>query len=174
MKVWVHPAFPGRKWDAGTKMDTPTAANADIAANERSLEVVRAALAAVRTDPDAVGGWDQWLLPTSVQGVLDPSGQKSRNDIADIGSLQIKDRSGATVPEAELKRLGFVPDVKDPPEVVKDKLDRLARWIVKENTILRQQYPQARGFSPAATSPAEGFTDAQRRFGAWKAKQGRP
>lgn len=183
-KVWVHPAFPGRTWDAGADMGMSAGANATIADNQRSLQTVREAQRAVRDNPDAFGGLAQWTMPTSVQGVLDPKGQASRNWVSDIGSLQIKDRSGATVPQAELKRLGFVPNVNDPPQVIKDKLDRLAQWIETESRILQQQYPQARGMTvtdeavgPQRATPAaapSGPTTAQAAYEAWKAKQGRP
>lgn len=173
-KVWVHPAYPGKTWDAGADMTTPTAANADITGNERSLQVVRDALAAVTQHPEAFGGVAQWVLPSSVQGIADPRGQNARNPVADIGSLQIKDRSGATVPAAELKRLGFVPDVKDPPEVIRGKLDRLAKWIETESRILQQQYPQARGFSgqePASlTHESDDPVDAA--YQRWLQRQG--
>lgn len=148
--VWVSPGAPGVRVPAGVDAPTPPAVNADITANERSLSKVNEALAAVRANPDAFGGLAQWALPGAVQGVVDPKGQKFRNPVSDIGSLEIKDRSGATVPKAEMQRLGFIPNDRDPPQVIIDKLTRMRDWLKTEQGILIQQYPKARGRSGGA------------------------
>ena len=90
-----------------------------------------------------------------MQGVLDPKGQVARNPVSDVGSLEIKSRSGSAVNAGEMKRLGFVPDIRDPAPVVLDKLRRMRVYVQQQNQGMEEQFPGLRG-SVARETPASG------------------
>lgn len=63
---------------------------------------------------------------------LDPAGVDTRAAIANIGSLKIKDRSGAAVPAAEMAVLRpFIPRETDDPQVVRQKLQGFVQEYAK-------------------------------------------
>lgn len=128
----------------------PFAVVQDLAGNERQLGTVNEALRLLNANPDAVGGPKNWMLPRGVTNFFDREGAKVRNPISDIGSLIIKDRSGAAVTEHEMRRLNFIPNEDDPPEVTRDKLTRLAQYIATKNQQIRDYYA-AQGYGTPDT-----------------------
>lgn len=83
---------------------------------------------------NTVEGWVAGMSPEAGAALLnrnDPKGIEARANIANIGSMIIKDRSGAAVSIHEMKRLApFIPDpYKDNPAEVKRKLGELRKQI---------------------------------------------
>ena len=81
-----------------------------------------------------VEGWVAGMSPEAGAALLnryDPKGLEARANIANVGSMIIKDRSGAAVAIHEMKRLApFIPDpYKDNPAEVKAKLAELRKQI---------------------------------------------
>ena len=103
-----------------------------IRENRSRLAGVEGALAIARANPDAFGLKN--VLGETVMQRLDPEGSGARGEVANIGSLKISDRSGATVPVGEMQRLRpFVPDASDRPDkVVRD----LERFLVEYRRVL--------------------------------------
>jgi hypothetical protein len=96
--------------------------------NNTSLGKIDDALDALGTDAgkNAFGLWS--ATPDVILQRTDPKGVDARAKVADIGSLKIHDRSGASVTAAETPRLKpFIPSVHDKPEVIKTKLDNFKR-----------------------------------------------
>jgi soluble lytic murein transglycosylase-like protein len=116
--------------------------------NAASLRNARIALDLVNQRPQSFG------LAAGVQnmvpGVLertDPDGTQARAAVANLGSLVIHDRSGAAVTAAEFPRLRpFIPQVSDPPDVVKTKL---ASFVREYEDMLKDQY--------SAFGPSSGY-----------------
>lgn len=116
--------------------------------NAASLRSARVALDFVNQRPQSFG------LSAGVQnmapGLLertDPDGTAARAAVANLGSLVIHDRSGAAVTASEFPRLRpFIPQVSDPPEVVKTKLTAFAR---EYEELLKDQY--------SAFGPSSGY-----------------
>ncbi len=92
---------------------------------------------------------------------LDPDGVDVRAAIADIGSLEIKNRSGATVTIGEEPRLiPFIPVPTDSAEVAAKKLKRLRETVQADYQVLGEFYPGVKKKGDAAAaraSPASGF-----------------
>jgi len=118
----------------------PFAVVQDMAKNERQLGVVDEAIKAIRANPSAIGGPRNWLLPRGITNFIDREGAPARSAISDIGSLEIKDRSGAAVTATEFKRLGFIPSEDDTPEVAIGKLERFREYIRNTNAGIRDYY----------------------------------
>lgn len=145
-KVWVHPNFPGQTWPAGVNSTVTPTVLADIRDNEHALKVVEDAIAGLTQHPEASGGLLQYA-PQFVQSSVDPKGQKYRNPVSDVSSLKIHDRTGATAAAQELRRLGFIPDEREPVSAQLDKLTRFREEILQKTAGLREQYPSAQGLS---------------------------
>lgn len=139
-------------------------------ANTQSMSVIDEALKALQSNPNAVGGWAEHM-PAFLQGVIDPVGQATRNPISDVGSLEIKSRSGSAVNAGEMKRLGFVPDIRDPAPVVVEKLKRMRIYVQQQNAGMEDQFPGLRGVGSreSGQSSAGAPTDAQAAFERYKA-----
>jgi len=109
-----------------------------VAENRAILSVIDTAERELAKHPQAVG------LKRAVSDVLpggvgdyinqraDPAGVPARSAIANVGSLQIKLRSGAVVTAAEFPRLApFVPRVGDTPQTIRTKLQQLRAELTK-------------------------------------------
>jgi len=99
--------------------------------------------------PNSVGlpfkGWDE------ATSRLDPEGVPLRSAIADLGTMEVHTRSGATVTANEWSRLKpFIPNVHDRNDVLKYKLDNFQRVINEEQQALEMMYgkdnPYIQGF----------------------------
>lgn len=100
-------------------------------------------------------------LPNSILARTDPAGVSTRALIADIGSLKLHDRSGAAVTAAETPRLlPFIPQVNDPPAVVKKKLEQFRQnyqAIVDESEdFYKQSGYNVPVLKPRSSAPAAG------------------
>ena len=73
---------------------------------------------------------------------LDPQGVDMRALVANIGSAEVKDRSGATVTIGEEPRLmPFIPVPTDPAPVAEKKLRQLRSRLASDYDVLDQFYP---------------------------------
>jgi hypothetical protein len=107
--------------------------------NAASLRSARVALDLVNQRPQSFGlsAGLQNMAPGLLERT-DPDGTAARAAVANLGSLVIHDRSGAAVTAAEFPRLRpFIPQIGDPPEVVKTKLKAFAR---EYEDLLKDQY----------------------------------
>ena len=121
--------------DAGDRVSAATV-NA-ISEGKGQLDAIERARAGVKRYPNAVGikrGLS--LLPgmgrvaSVVNQIADPEGDEVRQDIANVGSLKIRDRSGAAVTVGEFPRLApFIPNEYDTPKKIKNNLDALEREL---------------------------------------------
>lgn len=85
----------------------------------------------------------------------DPKGVDTRAAIAEIGSAQIKDRSGATVTIGEEPRLmPFIPVPTDSPDVAAKKLRRLREAIDKDYQTLGEFYPGVKKAGQPTPAPS--------------------
>lgn len=154
-----------------------------VGKNNQQLAVIDDALVELKAHPDAVGltrGLP--VIGSRLDQRVDKQGVGARASIANIGSLQIHDRTGASMTIHEEPRLApFVPSISDTPEAIEIKLTKLAAGLRKLNLDLgaapppQTMQPQ-QGKAPAGNvdlgashvTPAEraalksqGFTDAQ-------------
>lgn len=116
-----------------------------VAQNRAQLKLIDDALGELAKHPDAVG------MKRAIGDVIpplggvadfinqrqDPGGVAARAQIANVGSWQIKDRSGAAVTISEFPRLApFVPRVGDTPQTIRIKLQKLREGIEEETRLL--------------------------------------
>lgn len=155
----------GKQLSGKPMKDIPASVLTGMMENNRSLNKVNQALAAVsgnqdglpsgvQADPNAVGF--KGYLPNVVLNRVDPKGTDTRALISDIGSLKIHDRSGAAVTASEAPRLmPFIPLGTDNAETVAKKLGNFKR----EYELMQQEtgnyYSPDNGFKPykAAVAP---------------------
>lgn len=125
--------------------------------NNATLKSIDAAIEQLKSGGSGTGPL-VGRLPSDLQGVLNPSGQALRNNVSDVGSLQIKNRTGATMSKQEAARMGFIPDVKDTEAVNLEKLTRLREYVAGENAAMLSQFPALRdGGAPATGGPPSGI-----------------
>jgi hypothetical protein len=130
--------------------------------NNTSLGKIEDALTALATPEGQNAFGLSSLTPDIVLQRTDPKGVDARAKVADIGSLKVHDRSGASVTAAETPRLKpFIPSVHDKPEVIKTKLENFQneyRMIQQEiqNYAEDMNYvvPKVRPRAPAPAAPA--------------------
>lgn len=120
----------------------PMAAVDAVTSNRGTLRVIDEALAALEKNPGAVG---PSLYNYAPEWVKKPFNTEERTavqaPIADIASQTVKLRSGATVTIGEEPRLApFIPDVRDKPEVVRFKLQRLKTLLGELTTEVAGAY----------------------------------
>lgn len=140
------------------KKDIPGSALTGMMENNRSLNKVNQAIAAVTgkqagvpdgmtADKDATGF--KGYLPNAVLNRFDPKGTDTRALIADIGSLKIHDRSGAAVTAAEQPRLmPFIPLATDNAVTVAKKLGNFKREYELMQKETGDYYSAENGFKP--------------------------
>ncbi len=142
---------------------SPQTAISGMLESASGLRSARMALELVARRPESFG------LAAGVQNAVpgllertDPAGVEARAAVANLGSLVVHDRSGATVTAAEYPRLRpFIPTVGDPPEVVRTKLQR---FVAEYEANLRDHY---RTFGPeAGYRPVPAVEDVLRGGGA--------
>lgn len=106
------------------------------------VQVIDDALEQLQQNPDAVG-WLNAIVPDVAMQYLDPDGNPLRMAVADIGSLKIRDRSGAAVTVSEAPRLApWVPLTTDTPQRAAQKLTRLRELILEEQDAYLRNFPQ--------------------------------
>jgi len=116
---------------------TTAATRTRIAEGTAQLDLIRRAREGLRRYPNAVGisrGLGalpgMGLIGDAVNQRADPQGVAVRQDLANLASMTIKDRSGAAVTISEFPRLAaFIPNVYDTPEKIQSNLDALEREL---------------------------------------------
>jgi hypothetical protein len=168
----------------GTSDRTSAATVNKIAEGVGQLDKIQRARDAVKARPESVGlKRGVALLPgmgklgSVVNQNLDPEGVDARRLIADVGSMEIKDRSGAAVTVSEFPRLApFIPMEYDSPDKVLGDLENLERELRVVLDAL------ANGANLADLSPGKTPTPTRRplapgaarpSYAEWKASQGR-
>jgi hypothetical protein len=83
----------------------------------------------------------------------DPEGTDGRSRVGQVGSIIIKDTSGAAVSLSEDARLRkWVPYVTDTPEVIQDKLKNLKRELTLRNEALVENFNPDTGYIARAVN----------------------
>ena len=143
-----------------------------IAENNNTLTNIQNALHELDAHPSGVGlGRGLPVVGKYVDQRIDPQGNDLRTDLANIGSLQIHDRTGATMSLSEEPRLSpFIPSASDTPEKIRSNLTKLAQGLKDLNMGLGAG---ASGGSARTLSP-EDAAHAQRdpNFAAWLRSKG--
>lgn len=126
-------------------MGLPPVERRNVIGNVQKMSVIDAAIEELGQYPDAVGPkrgmTPGWLRDRNVPMVGDPQGVMPRALMANLSSLEIRDRSGAAVTAAEFPRLQpFIPSVGDDYETVIKKLQGMKRVIAEENLVMGQAY----------------------------------
>lgn len=137
----------------------PNAVNQAYLQNSRQLNTIEQAIADVRANPSAVGlkNLAPDLIVDRLPGRGNSGGVNARAGVADVGSLEIRDRSGAAVTASEFPRLRpFVPSVNDNAETVIKKLERMREIIAEETEAMREFYSADQGFTGLPPAPASG------------------
>lgn len=136
------------------------------AANVSQLAIIDDALKELDAHPSSVGllrGLP--MIGDILDPRVDPEGDAARAQIANIGSLTIHDRSGAAVSLQEFPRLApFIPGIKDPPQTIRTKLQKLREAIQIETQAM------GGGPLPSATKPPGAIPS----FEEWLKTQGPP
>jgi len=119
----------------------PTAVTEEFVKNQANLNSIQEAYKLVEENPDAVGPITG-RIPSGVRDIVAKEEKiKTRAAVARIGSMLIKDISGATVPVAEVPRLApFIPLATDGDKAIKVKLDGLEREIRNIEEERKRQY----------------------------------
>jgi len=158
----VEPA-PIRKPQAPERAVPASIARA-ITTNRKQVSVIQDALKQLARYPEGMGLKN--VVPDLFMQRIDPQGVPVRASVADIGSLQIHERSGAAVTVSEAPRLKpFIPLPTDTPEAAKTKLNRLLRLIEEETRQLEggsaqedmPEVPTPGTASPAAAPQPTGY-----------------
>lgn len=146
----------------------PTGVTSAYLTNQRQLRTIDDAIAQVSANPGAVG------LKAAVPGTIlnrvksrtGAGGVNARAGVADVGSLEIRDRSGAAVTASEFPRLKpFIPAITDDAATVQKKLRRMRQIIEEENEAMAGFYTPDQGYmglpSPtgAPAAPADDLDD---------------
>lgn len=124
--------------------------------NQKSIKQIDEAIAAIKAYPQAVG-----LVRGAGDGVnqrVDPRGVDARAKLANIGSLIIHDRAGASQTVNETKRLTpFVPGVTDGARAAIKKLETLRSQYTNENAGIEVAYGEGSGYRalPRAAQPSQ-------------------
>jgi hypothetical protein len=143
----------------------PAAIQQAIAKNRQAIATIDDALTRLQQHPDAVG-----FLRGRIDAVdqrADPEGVGARAAIADIGSLELHNRSGAAVTVSEWPRLApFVPRATDSPETVTKKLARLKERIQIETSFLDGSASTATAAPATISKPATPAPTAKRKSAA--------
>jgi hypothetical protein len=144
---------------AATKMEAekikpiPEKINASVLENHQALNKLDDALELLELNKDAIGL--KGNLGQTVLNRLDPKGIDTRAAIADIGSIVLHDRSGASVTIAESPRLlPFIPTPSDTYEAAKNKLARMRKYASEEQDALKATYSKEQGFKDFPVLPA--------------------
>lgn len=153
----------------------PEGVNKAIIENNVSLNKIDSALNALKQNPDAVGL--KGYMPNVLLNRNDPEGTLARAAIADIGSLVLHDRSGASVTASESPRLlPFIPLATDDNQTAEKKLKRFKEIYEQENQGISDTYSKDQGYKPSPIlerkqQPAQGAQSQEAKDAAdWIAK----
>lgn len=139
--------------EAAKSKSIPEPINAAVLQNYQSLNKLDDALDLLEANKDAIGL--KGNLGQTILNKLDPKGIDTRAAIADIGSIVLHDRSGASVTAAESPRLlPFIPTPSDTYEAAKSKLIRMRKYAAEEQDALKATYSKEQGFKDFPNLPA--------------------
>lgn len=137
-KTLMPPQRTGAGGD-GTQRTPPSNIVKSFTDNLASIRVIDDALKELEANPTATG-WEG-MLPDYIANRMDHAGAKARSAIANVGSLQIKNRTGAVMTKAEEERLlPFIPGAKDDLQTVRMKLTGLREQVLGINDDMRAAY----------------------------------
>ena len=109
-------------------------------ANQAAMKKVQTALDLLNANPQAVG--IPRMFGDTINQRMDPNGVEARQAIMDIAGQIMSDRSGASVPAAEMVRLEpYLPQVTDSVDTVKKKLGGLLRELESTNQQMQYDFP---------------------------------
>jgi hypothetical protein len=131
----------------------PVSVNTAILGNQQALKQIDRTLKLLSGENvegmigDKEGtGWKAYL-PTKIVDSIDPKGVDVRASIADIGSLKLHDRSGASITASESPRLlPFIPLPTDDPTVAARKLRKFKIELESELRIIKDLYSKDQGY----------------------------
>jgi len=151
----------------------PTAVTEEFVKNQANINSIDNAIKLVQDNPGATGPVTG-RLPSSIRDPLaDQKNVETRGAVARIGSLLIKDISGATVPVAEVPRLApFIPLPTDDDKTIQTKLSGLKREILnieeerkKQYTAQGMNYPTIRYEGSPMTLPTQAVPNIMQQYG---------
>jgi hypothetical protein len=155
----------------GQKIPTPV--TEEFVKNQANINSIDNAIKLVQDNPGATGPVTG-RLPSSIRDPLaDQKNVETRGAVARIGSLLIKDISGATVPVAEVPRLApFIPLPTDDDKTIQTKLSGLKREILnieeerkKQYTAQGMNYPTIRYEGSPMTLPTQPVPNIMQQYG---------
>lgn len=129
----------------------PVQVQKGIIENRASMGQIDGALDAIRRNPKALGAHNVLgdAIMQRVPGAAGVDGVEARAKLADIGSLIIHDRSGASVTISESPRLlPFIPSVTDSPKVAAEKLRGLREKLANTTNEFETAYGEDSGYRP--------------------------
>jgi hypothetical protein len=131
----------GGKPMVGKVQPIPTVVTEEFVKNQANINSIDTAMRLVQENPGATGPITG-RLPSSIRDPLaDQRNVETRGAVARIGSMLIKDISGATVPVAEVPRLApFIPLATDDDKTIQTKLNGLKREIISIEEERKKQY----------------------------------
>lgn len=141
------------KMEAEKIKPIPEPINSAVLQNHQSINKLDDAIDLLEANKDAIGL--KGNLGQTVLNKLDPKGIDTRAAIADIGSIVLHDRSGASVTAAESPRLlPFIPTPSDTYEAAKSKLIRMRKYAAEEQDALKATYSKEQGYKEFPNLPA--------------------
>ena len=133
--------------------DAPSVETRALAHNITVLDQIDEAIKAVEANPNAFGL--QNLMPDEVNSRMDPAGVNARGRVANISSLKILERSGATVTAGEAPRIKpFVPSVLEKSGSILTKLRNMREEVVSTMEPVLAEYTEERGYKEPASAKA--------------------
>lgn len=135
--------------------------------NAATLSQIDSAIAEVTANPGALGLVNAVPGAEIITQYTDRKGVPARAAVADIGSKQINDRSGAAVTISEYPRLApFVPKASDHPDVALAKMRKLREKIAEEQQLFMSAYGPEQGYRATPLIPSQGQLPASTQGGA--------
>lgn len=123
----------------------PNAGLESITGLAESLRLSKEALTAVTEHPEAFGLLN--AIPFGLNDRVDQKGVDYRAPVSQLGSGELHRLLGSAMSQTELATVqGFIPRTKDPPDVVKSKVERLQKVLQAKYDELTRYY-QGQGFA---------------------------
>jgi hypothetical protein len=125
--VTSHAAKPPTVVVPNKAKPVPEVINRGMLENVNAIRKVDETLAAITKTPDATGwgpGVVNAIAPDAVTNFAFPEGTRARALIAEIGSMKIHDRAGASQTASEMENLKpFIPKMTDDDATIRTKLE---------------------------------------------------
>jgi hypothetical protein len=125
----------------GKGQQIPTAVTEEFVQSQSNIKSIDKTIKLLDDNPGAVGPITGRVPSIVRDPFADQRNVETRAAVAQIGSMLIKNISGATVPLGEVDRLRpFIPFASDDPETVKTKLRNLKNEIINIEEERKKQY----------------------------------